>query len=164
MVCQFLINNLKRGHLSNETWMLRTTEPETVKTIHIKQKNVWTLPNWEAHYQPESLRKTLPRVTTWGKQCSLSPQDPNRENAGAKTHKWRWPSGRFAVVSGELICPHLKQMEHPGLLSHTPGTILYCVFCQEGGEAWPGLQTPCSAYAVWIFPGLLGRLSYSTVN
>lgn len=100
MVCQFLINNLKRGHLSNETWMLRTTEPETVKTIHVKLKNVLILPNWEPRLTTNlsHLGKHYPRSRCEGNSAAFHHK--------TQTGKMRVPkhTNERDPVAGLLLC------------------------------------------------------------
>lgn len=100
----------------------------------LNEKNVSIPPNWE------------PKVTTslshLGKHYPRSQYEANSAAFHHKTQTGKMQVPKHTnegdpvvVVSGELLCPHLKQMEHPGLLSCTPGTISHCVFCQGGGEA-----------------------------
>jgi len=53
------------------------------------------------------------------------------------------------------MCPHRKQMEDPGLLAHTHGTFIYCVFHRR--ETGPGLEIPVLCLCCLNFPRYLAR-------
>lgn len=122
---EFLINNLKRGHLSNEKWMLG---PQTVKPIYVKLQNVSTPPNWEPkvssnlshlgkHYprshwqtvQPLTTRPKLGKcwcqntqreVTQWQVCCCVRRTQPEADGAPRSTLLHSWHNLTLCILPG----------------------------------------------------------------